>query len=346
MDDGRSVAEAFDSGTRNFSDVMRLLEDASLQLSNARTMSGVIEKGARRTEYLSLLVRAFVAFRGAPRRRWYSRRAFLCDYSENARDRDTNVSGSRPTAGVRTSPDGRHATGTIGIWLGIAGTHVAGRVMSSLLHNVKPNDPRYWPEQRPYWAAIALKIVVLSIEMRSVQLTIGWRRFSGPHSNRENRRAPLRLSHGHRECALLCCPLDVHRDAHRPGLAAAPIPSNSSIIARDISRATRPLPSVKGCILRRDRGLGGQNDRLDVADVCANLLEALQEVSRFVRAAETKSVRWRPSGAECGYSEVRRSSSRWWMSTPSFPWSETTDSGECAWHRVDRVVCRSVWQTP
>ena len=121
MDDGRSVAEAFDSGTRNFSDVMRLLEDASLQLSNARTMSGVIEKGARRTEYLSLLVRAFVAFRGAPRRRWYSRRAFLCDYSENARDRDTNVSGSRPTAGVRTSPDGRHATGTIGIWLGIAG---------------------------------------------------------------------------------------------------------------------------------------------------------------------------------------------------------------------------------
>src|ERR1700676_4762405 len=35
-----------------------------------------------------------------------------------------------------------------------------------------------------------------------------------------------------------------------------------------------------------------------------------------------------------------------WTSILSFLWSGTTGSGECARHRVDRVVCRSAWQTP
>ena len=41
----------------------------------------------------------------------------------------------------------------------------------------------------------------------------------------------------------------------------------------------------------------------------------------------------------------RRPSAYRWKSTLSFLWSGTTDTGECARHRVDRV-CRSAWKRP
>ena len=52
-------------------------------------------------------------------------------------------------------------------------------------------------------------------------------------------------------------------------------------MACDISRATRPLPSMKGCIhSRRWWASGGGDDGFGFADIPVNPLEALQEAGQ------------------------------------------------------------------
>jgi hypothetical protein len=124
-------------------EVRRILAqlDSSLPLSGVRTMSEVIDEGARGTQFLSLLVGAFAAFA-----------ALLAavgiygvlSYVVTQRTREIGI---RMSLGASRGLVLRQVLGEgmqlalLGFGLGIAGALAVGRVMASLLHDVKPNDP-------------------------------------------------------------------------------------------------------------------------------------------------------------------------------------------------------------
>ena len=115
--------------------------DGSLPLYNIRTMAEVIGDGAQGSQFLSLLVGAFAAFA-----------ALLAavgiygvlSYVVTQRTREIGIrmslGASRGRVLGQVLAEGMRLA-LAGFAIGIAGAVAAGRLMASLLHEVKPNDP-------------------------------------------------------------------------------------------------------------------------------------------------------------------------------------------------------------
>ena len=115
--------------------------DGSLPLFNVRSMAEVIGDGASGSQFLSLLVGLFAAFAAVMAAVGIYG---VLSYVVNQRTREIGIrmslgaSRSRVLAQVLAEGMRLAVAGSV---LGIAGALAAGRVMASLLHTVKPNDP-------------------------------------------------------------------------------------------------------------------------------------------------------------------------------------------------------------
>ncbi len=130
--------------------------DGSLPLYNVRSMAEVIGDGAQGSQFLSLLVGSFAAFA-----------ALLAavgiygvlSYVVNQRTREIGIrmslGASRGRVLGQVLAEGMRLA-AIGFAIGVAGAIAAGRVMASLLHEVKPNDPAVLAATTGLLAAIAL----------------------------------------------------------------------------------------------------------------------------------------------------------------------------------------------
>jgi putative ABC transport system permease protein len=115
--------------------------DSSLPLSNVRSMSQVIGDGAQGSQFLSLLVGSFAAFA-----------ALLAavgiygvlSYVVNQRTREIGIrmslGASRGRVLGQVLAEGMRLA-AIGSVIGVVAAIAAGRLMASLLHEVKPGDP-------------------------------------------------------------------------------------------------------------------------------------------------------------------------------------------------------------
>jgi putative ABC transport system permease protein len=130
--------------------------DSTLPLFNVRTMDEVIGDGAQGSQFLSLLVGTFAAFA-----------ALLAavgiygvlSYVVNQRTREIGIrmslGASRGRVLGQVLGEGMRLA-FAGFAIGVAGAVAAGRVMASLLHEVKPNDPLVLLGTTGLLAAIAL----------------------------------------------------------------------------------------------------------------------------------------------------------------------------------------------
>jgi putative ABC transport system permease protein len=130
--------------------------DASLPLFAVRSMAEVIGDGAQGSQFLSLLVGCFAAFA-----------ALLAavgiygvlSYAVNQRTREIGIRMSLGAGRGRVLAHvlaGGMKVAAVGFALGAAGALAAGRVMSSLLHEVQPNDPAVLFGATALLAAIAV----------------------------------------------------------------------------------------------------------------------------------------------------------------------------------------------
>ncbi len=115
--------------------------DGSLPLSNVRTMSEVIDEGAQGSQFLSLLVGSFAAFA-----------ALLAavgiygvlSYVVSQRTREIGIrmslGASRRRVLGQVRAEGMRLA-AIGSLIGVVAAIGAGRLIASLLHEVKPGDP-------------------------------------------------------------------------------------------------------------------------------------------------------------------------------------------------------------
>jgi putative ABC transport system permease protein len=130
--------------------------DGSLPLFNVRSMPEVIGDGAQGSQFLSLLVGCFAGFA-----------ALLAavgiygvlSYVVNQRTREIGIrmslGASRGRVLGQVLAEGMRLA-AIGFAIGVAGAMAAGRVMASLLHEVKPNDPAVLAGTTGLLAATAL----------------------------------------------------------------------------------------------------------------------------------------------------------------------------------------------
>jgi len=130
--------------------------DNTLRLFNVRTMEEVIGEGAQGSQFLSLLVGSFAAFA-----------ALLAavgiygvlSYVVNQRTREIGIrmslGASRGRVLAQVLGEGMRLA-SLGFAIGVAGAFAAGRLMASLLHEVKPNDPAVLAGATALLAAIAL----------------------------------------------------------------------------------------------------------------------------------------------------------------------------------------------
>ncbi|HEX3879080.1 MAG TPA: ABC transporter permease [Bryobacteraceae bacterium] len=130
--------------------------DSTLPLFNVRTMEEVIGDSAQGTQFLSLLVGSFAVFA-----------ALLAaigiygvlSYAVSQRTREIGIrlslGASRGRVLSQMLGEGMRLAGA-GFVIGIAGAIAAGRVMASLLHEVKPQDPAVLTITTALLAVIAL----------------------------------------------------------------------------------------------------------------------------------------------------------------------------------------------
>ena len=130
--------------------------DSSLAFINVRTMAEVIDDGAQGSQFLSLLVGSFAAFA-----------ALLAavgiygvlSYVVTQRTREIGIrmslGASRRRVLGQVLAEGMRLA-AIGFAIGVAGAIAAGRVMTSLLKEIKPNDPAVLAGTTALLAVIAL----------------------------------------------------------------------------------------------------------------------------------------------------------------------------------------------
>ena len=163
--------EAFDGDSRLFlvlhtsrepasltPDVRRVLRqiDASLPLFSVRTMDEVIGENAQGQQFLSLLVGSFailavllaaVGIYG------------VLSYAVTERTREIGIRMSLGAGRARVLGEvireGMRLA-VVGFAAGIAGAFAAGRVLASLLHEVKPGDPEIFAATAGFLAIVAL----------------------------------------------------------------------------------------------------------------------------------------------------------------------------------------------
>jgi putative ABC transport system permease protein len=130
--------------------------DASLPLFSVRTMSQVIDENAQGQQFLSLLVGSFaglavlLAAVGI-----YGVLSYMV--TERTREIGIRISlgSSRGRVLGRVILDGMRLA-VLGFAIGIAGAVAAGRVLASLLHEVKPRDPAIFVGTAAFLALVAL----------------------------------------------------------------------------------------------------------------------------------------------------------------------------------------------
>jgi putative ABC transport system permease protein len=130
--------------------------DASLPLFSVRTMDQVIDENAQGQQFLSLLVGSFaglavlLAAVGI-----YGVLSYMV--TERTREIGIRISlgSSRSRVLGRVILDGMRLA-VVGFAIGIAGAVAAGRVLASLLHEVKPGDPAIFVGTAAFLALVAL----------------------------------------------------------------------------------------------------------------------------------------------------------------------------------------------
>ena len=136
--------------------------DAGLPLFNVRSMTEVIGDGASGSQFLSLLVGLFAAFAAVMAAVGIYG---VLSHVVNQRTREIGIrmslgaSRGRVLAQVLSEGMRLVAAGSV---LGIAGALAAGRIIASLLHTVKPNDPAVLLITAALLALIALAACIYS----------------------------------------------------------------------------------------------------------------------------------------------------------------------------------------
>ena len=130
--------------------------DGTLPLSNVRTMSEVIGDSAEGSQFLTLLVGSFAAFAALLAAvGMYG----VLSYVVSQRTREIGIrmslGASRRRVLGQVLTEGMRLA-VVGFAIGVLGAIAAGRLMTSLLHEVKPNDPSVLAGTTALLAAIAL----------------------------------------------------------------------------------------------------------------------------------------------------------------------------------------------
>ena len=130
--------------------------DAGLPLFNVRTMAEVVGDSAQGSQFLSLLVGVFAAFAAVLAAVGIYG---VLSYVVNQRTREIGIrmslGASRGRVLGQVLAEGMRLA-VLGFAIGLAGAFAAGRVMASLLHEVKPNDPAVLMGTTGLLAVIAL----------------------------------------------------------------------------------------------------------------------------------------------------------------------------------------------
>jgi len=115
--------------------------DSSLPLFNVRSMSQVIDEGALGSQFLSLLVGSFALFAALLAAVGiYGVLSFVVNQRTREIGIRMSLGAGRGRVLAQVLGEGMRLA-AIGFAIGIAGSLAAGRVMSSVLREVKPNDP-------------------------------------------------------------------------------------------------------------------------------------------------------------------------------------------------------------